>query len=110
MNEPTQFYLMDTFEIGDGEMTDIACEECAVKFAKEHELEWSGGKVMDSYTLPKEGSDAYVSCLADYALGESDYPHSCCTFYLKTDFTDEGIQYLKDEFPQWVQDLYLKDA
>mgnify|MGYP000246854056 CR=1 FL=1 len=102
-----QFYLEHAFEIGTGDFTDIVCEECAVKFAEEQGLTWRGGKARDSFTEPLENSDAHAGDMPTWALGESDYPHSCCGIYLDTSFTPEGLEYLKENFPKWVQELYL---
>lgn len=98
--------LYPFYEIWDDEFVDIACEECAVEFAKERGLTWAGGTSYESYTEGVEGKNVGASCPPSYAEGESDYPHTCCGKYLRTTLTPEGVEYLKD-FPKWVQDLYL---
>lgn len=102
-----QRQLEHAFEIGDGEFTGIVCEDCAVAWAKDHDLEWHGGKAYNSSTLEKQNSDAYANDSSTYADGESDTPHSCCDTYLDTRLTPDGVEYLRNEFPKWVQDLYL---
>lgn len=101
-----QTYLHHTFTIGDGDFTDVVCQECAEKFAEEHGLEWRGGQAYNSFAEAPEGSTAYAQDEPTWALGESDYPYSCCGYYLHTSFTPEGRDYLRDEFPKWVQELY----
>ncbi|NBU22529.1 MAG: hypothetical protein EBS38_01220 [Actinobacteria bacterium] len=105
-NMVVQTYLHHTFTIGDGDFTDVVCQDCAEKFAKERGLEWRGGHAYDSFTEPLEGSDAHAQDEPTWALGESDYPYSCCGYYLQTNFTREGEQNLKSEYPKWVQELY----
>jgi hypothetical protein len=106
MNEVTQDYLQHTFVIGDGDFTDVVCQDCAVKFAEERGLKWRGGQAYNSFTEELEGSMAHAGDTPTYALGESDYPYSCCGYYLHTSFTSEGRKYLMEEFPKWVQELY----
>jgi hypothetical protein len=103
---PSQSYLEHAFEIGNGEFTDLVCEECAVKWAEQNELEWRGGQAYNSHTIERENSDAYASDVSTYADGESDYPPSCCGVYLHGRLTTDGVEYLKQEFPKWVQELY----
>ncbi len=101
-----QTWLFNAYELWDGDYIDLGCESCAVDFAKERNLEWRSGTSMDSYTEDSEERNAGASCVASYAMGESDYPQSCaCGVYLKTDFTSEGVSQLKT-YPKWVQDLY----
>lgn len=101
-----QTWLFDLYELWDGDFLDLGCESCAVAFAEERKLEWRGGTSMDSYTEDSEERGMGASCTPNWAMGESDYPHSCaCGVYLKTGFTAEGVAHLKD-FPKWVQDLY----
>ena len=104
-NTLEQTYLHHTFTIGDGDFTDVVCQECAEKFAKEHGLEWRGGQSYNSFTEQLEGSDAHAQDEPTWALGESDYPYSCCGYYLETSFTPEGVENLR-EHPKWVQELY----
>lgn len=100
-----QSYLFDAYVIGDGDFTDVVCEDCASKFATEHGLIWNlDGK--KPYTTEEDESSAYAYT-SPWSLGESDSPYSCCGSYLKTDFTSDGENYLRENFPQWVQDLYL---
>lgn len=101
-----QTYLLDAYEVWTSDFTDVVCEDCAVKFAQEHGLEWRAGHPKDSFTEDSEEKGAGASCIPSWALGESDSPHSCCGFYLKTDFTSEGVEYLKENFPKGVQELY----
>jgi hypothetical protein len=105
--ESAQTWLYDAYEVWDHDFVEVACETCAVEFAKEHSLEWSGGKSADSYTENSEELNAGASCIASYALGDSDYPHTCvCGVYLTTNFTTEGEDYLRENFPKGVQKLY----
>lgn len=101
-----QTFLFPYYEVWDEDFVDLVCEDCAVKFAQERGLEWRGGTSYESFTEVVEGRNMGASCPPSWAQGESDYPHSCCGKYLRTDFTPEGAQYLKDEFPKWVQELY----
>ena len=101
--ETKQSQLLTPYEVWTNDHTDIACEECARKFAEEHQLEWHSWY---SWTERAEELGKGVSEIASYALGDSDYPYSCCGFYLDTRFTAEGERTLKEEFPQWVQELY----
>jgi hypothetical protein len=101
-----QTYLFQTFIVNTGDYVDVVCQDCATKFAEEHGLEWRGGHAYDSFTEELEGSDAHAQCEPTWALGDSDYPYSCCGYYLQTNFTREGEQNLKDEYPKWVQELY----
>ena len=101
-----QTSLEHAFEIGNGEFTDLVCEDCAVEWAKEYQLEWSGGKAYNSSTIERENSDAYASDASTYADGETDTPPSCCGWYLDISLTPDGVEYLKQEFPKWVQELY----
>lgn len=89
------------------ESPDIVCQNCAVQFATDNGLQWSGGHSSDSYTLDSEEKKMGVSCLSSMWDGESDYPYTCCDQYLQTNLTPDGIQHLKDKFPAWVQALYL---
>jgi hypothetical protein len=104
-----QTYLPSSYEIwkDGGDFTDIVCEECAVKFAEENKLVWRGNKSTDSFTEDSEELGAGAVCIPSYALGESDYPHSCCGLYLETTFTKYGEQELRENFPDWVIKLYL---
>jgi hypothetical protein len=105
--ESAQTWLYDAYEVWDHDFVEVACETCAVEFAKERSLEWSGGKSADSYTENSEELNAGASCIASYALGDSDYPHTCvCGVYLDTRFTTEGEDYLRENFPKGVQKLY----
>jgi hypothetical protein len=106
MDTINQQYLHHTFTIGDGDFTDVVCQECAEKFAQERGLEWRGGQAYNSFTEKREDSDAHAQDEPTWALGESDYPYSCCDTYLHTSFTSEGLENLKSEFPKWVQELY----
>jgi hypothetical protein len=106
MDNTIQQYLQHTFIIGDGDFTDVACQECAEKFAEERKLEWRGGQSYNSFTEEREGSDAHAGDTPNYALGESDYPYSCCDTYLHTSLTPDGVERLLEEFPKWVQELY----
>jgi hypothetical protein len=101
-----QTYLHHTFTIGDGDFTDVVCQECAEEFAQQRGLEWRGGQAYNSFTEPLEGSYAHAQDEPTWALGESDYPYSCCGYYLHTGFTREGRENLKSEYPKWVQELY----
>jgi len=105
-NTLNQTFLFHAFEIGDGEFSDIVCQDCAVKFADEHGLTWRDGHAYDSFTEPLENSEAHAGDVPTWALGESDYPYSCCGLYLDTTFTPEGREYLEENFPKWVQELY----
>jgi hypothetical protein len=98
--------LQRPYEVWDGDFVDIVCEDCARKFAEERGLEWRGGISFHSFTEDSEEKGAGASCIESYALGDSDRPYSCCGIYLDTRFTDEGEQYLKEEFPEWVVALY----
>jgi len=104
-----QTFLLDAYEIWDEDFADIVCEDCANKFAEERGLEWRGGKSQDSFTEDSEDKGAGASCTPTWALGESDYPYSCCGWYLKTSFTSDGVEYLRENFPKWVQELYWID-
>lgn len=101
-----QTYLPSPYELWDGDFTAIACEDCARKFASERSLEWRGGTSLHSFTEDAEEKGASASSIPSYALGESDSPYSCCDTYLDTNFTSEGVAYLKSDFPAWVQALY----
>ena len=105
--EGHQKYLDKPFEIFTEDFTDIVCEDCAIDFAKENNLEWRGGKAANSYTEKSEELGMGATCLEGYMLGESDTPYSCCDLYLETYLTPDGIEYVKNELPKWVQDLYL---
>jgi hypothetical protein len=102
-----QTFLFDHYEVWDADFVDSNCESCAVKFAKERNLEWRGGKSTDSFTENSEELGAGASCTPSWALGETDYPQTCgCGVYLKTDFTPNGVQYLLDNFPKGIRQLY----
>lgn len=102
-----QTWLHNTYEVWDHDFVELACENCAVNFAEERSLEWRGGKSVDSFTENSEEFGAGASCTPSYALGESDYPHTClCGVYLTTNFTPEGEEYLRENFPKGVQELY----
>ena len=105
-NTLAQTYLHHTFEIGDSDFNDVVCQDCAVKFADANNLVWRGGQAYNSFTEELEGSLAYASDTPTYALGEADYPQSCCGYYLHTGFTTEGLENLRENFPKWVQELY----
>ena len=104
-----QTYLPSPYEIwkDGGDFTEIACQDCAVKFAEENKLVWRGNTSTDSFTEDSEELGAGASCIASYALGDSDYPYSCCDTYLDTRFTTYGEQELRENFPDWVIKLYL---
>tara|TARA_B110000503_G_C7089427_1_gene388740 strand:- start:18 stop:353 length:336 start_codon:yes stop_codon:yes gene_type:complete len=105
-NTLEQTYLHHTFVIGDGDFTDVVCQDCAVKFAEDNKLVWTGSQAYNSFTEELEGSAAHASDTPTYALGEADYPQSCCGYYLHTGFTPEGRENLRENFPKWVQELY----
>lgn len=108
MIEKQQRYLEQPYEVfAEDNFVDIVCEDCARKFADENNLEWRGGKSIDSFTENPEEKGMGASALPSYARGESDSPYSCCGIYLSTTLTPDGVDYLKENFPQWVQDLYL---
>lgn len=104
MNQQSE--LSRPYEVWDGDFVDIVCGTCAEKFAEEHKLEWRSGTSFHSFTEDSEEKGAGASCIESYALGDSDRPYSCCDIYLDTRFTDEGEKYLKEEFPEWVVELY----
>lgn len=103
----TQTYLHHTFIIGDGDFTDVVCEDCAVKFAEERGLEWRGGQAYNSFTEELEGSDAHAGDTPTYALGESDHPYSCCGYWLHTTLTEEGRRWVAEELSPEIAELYL---
>jgi hypothetical protein len=107
--EKTQTQVARAYEVWDGDYVDIVCEECADKFAEERNLEWRSGKRVDSFTENSEELGMGASCIAGYALGDSDYPHSCCGIYLDTRFTAEGERYLREEFSAEVVKLYYPE-
>lgn len=100
----TQTFLFDAYQIGDGDFTDIACLDCARKFAEERGLVWNNAH-KDGYTEWDDTKGAYAN-LIHSSEGESDSPYSCCGTYLHTNFTREGEEYLKENFPAWVVALY----
>jgi len=100
-----QDYLEHAFEIGNGEFTDIVCQDCANNWAKDNGLNWSGGVAYDSFTERQEDSEAFAGDLSTFSDTEADYPLSCCGRYLDTRLTPDGVEYLK-EFPKAVQRLY----
>jgi tRNA A37 threonylcarbamoyltransferase TsaD len=102
----TQTELGRPYEVWDKDFVDIACGTCAEKFAEELGLEWRGGTSFHSFTEDSEEKGAGASCIESYALGDSDYPYSCCGVYLDTSFTKEGEEALKEDFPTWVVELY----
>lgn len=106
INTLGQTYLHHTFIIGDGDFTDVVCQDCAEKFAEERGLEWRGGHAYESFTEELEGSSAHAGDTPTWALGETDYPYSCCGYYLEANFTPEGKKNLLEEYPKWVQELY----
>ena len=97
----TQTSLHTAYIIGNGDFTDIACLDCARKFAEDNNLVWNTSSE-DNFT---ESDIAYASAIV-FSIGESDSPYSCCDTYLETDFTREGEEDLKDNFPAWVVALY----
>lgn len=100
-----QTFLFDAYEVWDQDFVDIACKDCAVKFAEERGLEWHDS-FQETWTEDAEEKGAGASCIPSWGMGESDYPYSCCDLYLKTNFTPEGQDYLKSDFPKGVQELY----
>jgi hypothetical protein len=102
-NTATQTELLDAYQIGDGNFTDVACLDCAREFARANKLKWDS-PAEDNYT-EAHGNGAYASLIHSYE-GEADSPYSCCGLYLHTNFTTEGEVYLMDEFPSWVAELY----
>jgi hypothetical protein len=102
-----QFRLYDTYEVWNHDFVEVACQTCAVDFARDNSLEWRSGKSTNSYTENSEELGVGASCTPNYELGESDYPHTCgCGVYLTTNFTTEGEDYLRENFPKGVQKLY----
>ncbi len=99
-----QTFLFDAYQIGDGDFTDIACLDCARKFAEERGLEWDGAH-KDTFTKWDDANGAYANYIHS-SEGETDYPYSCCDTYLHTNLTEEGVNYLKENFPAWVVALY----
>jgi len=105
--QDVQFQLYNTYEVWDNDFVEVACESCAVDFAKGHSLEWSGGTSTDSFTLNSEELQVSASCTPSYALGETDGPQTCvCGVYLATEFTPEGEKNLRENFPKGIQELY----
>jgi hypothetical protein len=105
--EAAQTSIYDAYEVWDHDFVEVACETCAVEFAKERSLEWSGGTSADSFTLNSEELDAGAFCTPSYALGDGDRPQTCvCGVYLETNFTAEGEEYLRENYPKGVQKLY----
>lgn len=102
----TQTSLPSPYEVWTNDFADVVCEECAVKFATENGLVWRGNTSADSFTEDSEELGVGVSCIASYALGDSDYPYSCCGVYLNTNLTEHGQSYLRENFPEWVVALY----
>jgi hypothetical protein len=102
---PRQTFLLDVYEVWDQDFTDVACKDCAVKFAEERGLEWHDS-FKETWTEDSEEKGAGASNTPSWARGESDYPYECCGYYLKTSFTPEGRETLKSEYPKWVQELY----
>lgn len=104
-----QTFLLDAYEYWNEDFVEIVCESCAVEIADAYGLEWRGGKPQDSFTEHSEKLGVGVSCIPTWALGESDTPYSCCGWYLKTSLTSDGVEYLRENFPKWVQELYWID-
>lgn len=97
MNEHTpQPVLFPAWAVGDYDYTDIVCETHAREFANERGLVWGG----PTYTEESAAGYAYEIWPGD---GESDYPHSCgvftCGVLLDTRLTDDGEQYVRDNYP-----------
>ena len=99
-----QTMLFDAYAIGDGDFTDIACLDCARKWATDNGLEWSNSH-KDNYTEWDDSKGAYAH-LIHSSEGESDSPYSCCGTYLHTNLTPDGVEYLRESFPEWVVTLY----
>lgn len=99
-----QTFLFDAYAIGDQDFADIACLDCARKFAEERGLVWNNAH-KDGFTEWDDANGAHAS-LIHSSEGESDSPYSCCGTYLHTNFTREGEEYLKENFPAWVVALY----
>lgn len=99
---PTQTQLFDAYAIGDGDFSNVACLDCARAWADDHGLTWNNANE-DGYT-DTEGN-AYAHLIHN-SEGEADSPYSCCNTYLYTNFTREGEEYLKENFPAWLVALY----
>ncbi len=104
-----QTYLPRPYEVWDSKVgwAEIACEDCAVKFATANNLVWRGNTSSHSFTLDAEEKGVGASCIASYALGDADYPYACCGTYLDTNITEHGFAYMEEVgFPEWVMALY----
>ena len=99
-------YPLTSWEIGNGDFIDLACESCALIYAKENNLK----QVTTKYFQDQENENGHASeC---YGCGhETDTPASCnCGEYLNCNLTPEGIEYLKErDFPKWLVKHYLGD-
>jgi len=88
--------------VGDDDFATYACEDCARKYAQEHEL------VFDNKWFTEEhanGSYAYADL---YGEGETDVPYACdCGKWLCVNLTPNGYLYVREEnLPQFVKDWY----
>lgn len=102
--------IVQTYIIGNDDFTELACEDCAIQYAKENNLEWNTSS--RNYTEEHE-SGAYASCDV-FGQVETDTPQACdCGSWLRVSLTDEGVNYILENFytlPSEVVEYYLGDT
>ena len=82
--------------VGDGYITEIACEDHAKIYADDYGLIWSYPDSTGDY------GPEYV--YREHYAPESDYPHTCyvCDAYLDTALTPDGVEYVREHYaPEW---------
>lgn len=104
----TPVTLEDPWILGDEDYADYACEDHAREWAEKRGIP----RVHDtSYQRELEGHGVVESAYEVWPYAEADYPISCSVFecgqWLKTQLTEDGIQYMEEhDFPESVKLAY----
>lgn len=88
--------LEDAWVIGNDDLTDLVCETHAREYAAQN------GLVFEYEGFTEESPNGYAYALFSGRDIESDYPHACswCGVYLDASLTEDGRQYVRENYPR----------
>jgi hypothetical protein len=112
VSDPPPSDLAPAWCVGDDYTIEIMCEDHAREFASERGLVW------EYPGSTGESPNGYAYALVFSGELESDYPHACagydahdsCDLYLDTALTEDGRQYVRDNYPANWWPLWGVDA
>ena len=98
--------VVDAWIVGDYDYTAITCEQHAKEYAVERGLTWE----YPGSTL--ESANGYAYAVAYSGDLEGDYPHVCdvCGVHVDTALTNDGVEYVRENYPPAAWHLWGIDA